>query len=271
VTVPLQAGNVDFTTGQSPRLARSLAGKRDLRTYARRQPANYNFIFLNVQHPNLRDIRVRQAIRYAIDVPALIAVQGESLSTRIYGCVPPELPSGYWADAPRYNRDVDKAKHLMQKAGVNSLKVDLDASSGGKAIGELIQANLAEIGITTNILLTRPANWITDVHVAQITYVGYLGGPDPYFNLEWFTTSQIKFWNWAFWTNKEFDQLLVQLGREIDPHKRTQIAIRMQQLMDESAAFIWVNQPVEHAAGTRHVQPAYDWDGNEVLQLFKAV
>src|SRR5438105_5062859 len=83
--------------------ARSLAGKRDLRTYAHRQPANYNFISVNVQHPNLRDIRVRQAIRYAIDVPALIAVQGESLSTRIYGCIPPELPSGYWPDAPRYN------------------------------------------------------------------------------------------------------------------------------------------------------------------------
>jgi hypothetical protein len=41
----------------------------------------------------------------------------------------------------------------MQKAGVSSLKVDLDASGAvagvAKALGELIQANLAEIGITT--------------------------------------------------------------------------------------------------------------------------
>src|SRR5919197_1514959 len=238
LTVPLQAGGVDFTTGLTARLARSLAGKRDLRTYAHRRPANYNFISVNVQHPNLRDIRVRQAIRYAIDVPALIAVQGESLSTRIYGCVPPELPSGYWADAPRYNRDVDKAKQLMQKAGVSSLKVDLDASGADKATGELIQANLAEIGITTNILLTRPADWITNVRKAQLTWTGYLGGPDPYFNLEWFNTPQIGFWNWAFWSNREFDRLLVRLGRGLNAHQRTEIAIRMQQLMDQSAGFL---------------------------------
>ncbi len=274
VAVPLQAGDVDFTTGLGARLAKSLVGHQGLQTYARRQVSNYNYITLNVQHPNLRDVRVRQAIRYAIDVPSLITVQGESQSSRIYSCVPPQLQSGYWPDAPRYNRDVDKAKHLMQQAGVSALKVDLEVSSGGanaKPEGELIQANLADIGITANVLLVRPKDWVTNVNRAQITLVGYLGGPDPYYNLEWFASSQIKFWNWAFWANKEFDQLLAQLGLVIDPHKRTQIAIRMQQLMDQSAAFIWINAPVEHAAGTLHVKPAYDWDGNEVLQLFKAV
>jgi hypothetical protein len=65
--------------------------------------------------------------------------------------------------------------------------------------------------------------------------------------------------------------LLVQLGRELNPHKRTEIAIRMQQLMDQSASFLWVNQPVTHFAGSRHVKPAFDWDGNEILHLFKAV
>src|SRR5579871_995678 len=101
--------------------------------------------------------------------------------------------------------------------------------SGGanaKPEGELIQANLADIGITANVLLVRPKDWVTNVNRAQITLVGYLGGPDPYYNLEWFASSQIKFWNWAFWANKEFDQLLAQLGLVIDPHKRTQIAIR---------------------------------------------
>jgi peptide/nickel transport system substrate-binding protein len=271
VTVPLQAGDVDFTTGLGARLAQSLAGNAKLQTFARRQVSNYNFLFLNVQHPNLRDLRVRQAIRYAIDVPSLIAVQGEPQSSRIYGCVPPQLQSGHWADAPRYNRDVAKAKSLLQQAGVSSLRVDLDASGGGKPVGELIQANLADIGITANVLLVRPKNWVTDVNVAQITYVGYLGGPDPYYNLEWFASSQIKFWNWAFWVNPEFDRLLAQLGLVIDPAKRSQIAIRMQQLMDQSGGFIWINSPVEHAAGTLHVKPAYDWDGNEALHLFKAV
>jgi peptide/nickel transport system substrate-binding protein len=274
LTVPLQAGDVDFTPGLGSRLAKPLAGNANLRTYARRQVSNYNFITLNVQHPNLKDIRVRQAIRYAVDVPSIIAVFGESQNSRIYGCVPPALQSGYWPDAPGYDRDLDKAKHLMQQAGVSALKVDLEVSSGGayaKPQGELIQANLADIGITANVLLVRPKDWVTNVNRAQITLVGYLGGPDPYYNLEWFSSSQIKFWNWAFWANPEYDRLLAQLGLVVDPKKRTQIAIRMQQLMDQSAGFIWLNAPTEHAAGSLHVKPAFDWDGNEALHLFKAV
>ena len=45
----------------------------------------------------------------------------------------------------------------------------------------------------------------------------------------------------------------------------------MQQLMDQSGGFIWINSPVAHDAGTLHVKPAFDWDGNEALHLFKAV
>jgi len=39
----------------------------------------------------------------------------------------------------------------------------------------------------------------------------------------------------------------------------------------QSAGFIWLNAPVEHDAASLHVNPAFDWDGNEALQLFKAV
>jgi peptide/nickel transport system substrate-binding protein len=195
----------------------------------------------------------------AIDVPALIALQGESLNARAYALIkPPQL--GYWPDAPHYNRDVDRARHLLKKAGVSALRVDL-ATSGNKAVGELIQSNLQEIGIATNILLNPPSDYDTNVKKAQLTYVNYGGGPDPYFTIEWFTTSQIGIWNWAFWSNKEFDRLLVALAREFNPHKRAEMAIRMQQLMDESAGFIWVNRTVLHSAGQPHVKPAFTWDG----------
>ena len=80
---------------------------------------NYVWIGLNVEKKPLDDIRVRQAIRKAIDVDQVILAGYNGTVTRANALLAPGL-LGYWADAPVYQRDVEGAKALLAEAGLAS-------------------------------------------------------------------------------------------------------------------------------------------------------
>ena len=53
---------------------------------------------INVQNPKLSDLRVRQAIRYAIDVPALTALSGLTSTKPAYALISEDMGVGYWPE-----------------------------------------------------------------------------------------------------------------------------------------------------------------------------
>ena len=64
--------------------------------------------------PSSRTSNVRQAIRYGIDVDSIVQAAYMGKAAVEYAMIPPGLV-GYWADAPKYKRDVAKAKEYLQK------------------------------------------------------------------------------------------------------------------------------------------------------------
>ena len=56
---------------------------------------------------------MRQAIRYAIDVPSIIEAAFEGRCERATAIIPPGMPIGYWADAPLYERDIDAGESVL--------------------------------------------------------------------------------------------------------------------------------------------------------------
>jgi len=272
VTVPLEAGESDFIDYISATDAKRLESSTDIEVYNYPSSLNYYLFYLNVQHPKLKDIRVRQAIRYGLDIPALIEAQDEDLSTRAYALISQGLGIGYWPDAPHYERDVAKAKSLLADAGVSGLELDCGvlgtSGTSAKTLGEVAQASLQEIGIKINILQNPQEEYFQKVEKQQLYFVGYGGAPDPWYQFEWFTCDQI--WNSSFWCDQEFDRLWDELGKEFDPDRRTQIGIEMQKLMDESAAFVWVNYWGVHHAGRKGIIPAFDPNGGPYPKYFRA-
>ena len=131
------------------------------------------------------------------------------------------------------------------------------------------QSNLADIGIKVNILLSPPDSYVKDRAVGQLYWTNYGGAPDPYYQFEWFTCAQFSLWDWAFWCNADYDNMWNQIAIEEDEAKRTQIAIKMQQLMDESASFVWSNYQFTNAVSRAGIQAVFDRNGNPVVQYFK--
>jgi peptide/nickel transport system substrate-binding protein len=237
---------------------------------------NYEWIAMNVQDPALSDINVRKAIRQAIDVPGIIEAAYDGVWQRARAIIPETMGLGYWADAPQYDRDVAQAKTYMQQAGVSSAKLTfscVDASSD-KIVAQVVQENLAEIGIDVTIDVQDAATfWNIPGNGGggdkrQLVYSYYVTEPDPAWSMEWWTTDQIDLWNWCGWSNKEFDQLYAEGTRTLDTAKRQEIYTQMQQIWDEDANMVWVAFMTNPYAYEKSLQAFFRPDGDPIFWRF---
>ena len=260
----LEAGEVDFSYVAPTAFARF--EENDEFKTEERTGLRFWWVGINPTHPKLRDIRVRQAIRYAIDVPGLLSVSFENRATRADAILPKSMTVGYWPDAPRYERDADKAKDLLEQAGVDELELTIfwfSGEPGSKEGTEVIQANLAEIGIEASISQLEQSAPVGEMgDRIELMYAPFSTAPDPYWSTQWFTCSQVGEYNYTFWCNKEYSKLDAAAAKEQDPERRTEMYIRMQELMDESSCFTWVAYPNLSYAYKPNLQVTLRPDGN---------
>lgn len=224
---------------------------------------DYQWIGINVEKPPLDNLKVRQAIRYAIDVDAIIAGAYNNTVPRADNLLAPGL-LGYWKDTPVYKHDPDKAKALLAEAGQTNISLTFtslnDATS--QAIAQIAQANLAEVGINVTLKpLDSGAYWALGDHDAskdlELTLIPYSSKFDPSFQTQWFLSDQVGVWNWQRWKSPEFDQLHKEAASILDKGEREKKYIRMQQLLDESASCIWITHGVHVFGHDKWFKPAF--------------
>jgi peptide/nickel transport system substrate-binding protein len=236
---------------------------------------NYNWIGMNVLHPKLADIRVRQAIRAAIDVPAILAGAFEGVQTRATGIIPPNMGIGYWEDAPVHERDVEEAKRLLSEAGVSnlSLKLTFTEEQGSKQLAQIAQQNLKEVGIDLELEQLDSATMFelgANLKERELFYVGYVTQLDPSWSTVWFTCSQFDEWNFMYWCDERYDELHFGAIKETDDAKRTEMYIEMQQRWDEAAHTVWTHWPTIYFGSTTAVKPAVLPTGYYVAHGFRS-
>jgi peptide/nickel transport system substrate-binding protein len=274
LTVALQSGEVDFTPVLGALDVRRLKGNSAFRTYSPIAPLDYYFIALDVQNPKLKDVRVRQAIRYAINIPEIIAANLLPASSRLPSLVAKQMGVGYWAGAPVYTRDVAKAKSLLAAAGAKNLTLELATPSIATQPGEpnnvmqVIKSNLAEAGITVDIIETPPNSYVAKAGFGQLMWTYYGGAPDPYYQFEWFQCSQIGVWNYSSWCDKQYSGLLPKLGQTSNVAQRDAISIEMQKLIDDAASYIWISTAVNFAASKSDTVAVFDRNANPLMHYF---
>src|SRR5699024_10016399 len=69
--------------------------------------------------------------------------------------------------------------------------------------------------------------------------------PDPWEASQWFVSDQVGIWNWERWTSEEYDRLYREGMRTIDPEKREEIYLKMQDIMEETGAYVWLTHEPE--------------------------
>jgi peptide/nickel transport system substrate-binding protein len=240
-------------------------------------PTNsYAWLGMNIENPKLKDINVRQAIRYGIDVPSILEAAYEGKAKQARAMIP-EGTLGYWEDAPLYERDVEKSRKYLAAAGLESLELELaiESTDEYRAWAEVIQQNLAEVGITITISSLDEATFWSigegdkglDVELFALTFTAM---QDPAWFAMWFTSDQVGVWNWMRWASPEYDALYKKGLSTVDEGERTSIYIEMQKLWDASANSVWItNQPKSYAYKPS-IEPVLYYGGNvPMLREFK--
>ncbi len=205
---------------------------------------DYGWIGMNVQDEILSDVNVRRAIRQALDIDSMIAAGFDGQVARAHALISPEMPIGYWEEAPVYQPDFEAARAHLDEAGVDELDLTIiiDEQVGSREIAEIAQANLAEIGINLQIDLLDGGEYREIARDAQqqLFYISFSNTADPSWATVWFSCEQVGDWNYQHWCNEEFQELHEAALVETDPDERHDMYIRMQEIMDEDAIAAWV-------------------------------
>ena len=260
-------------------------------TYARYQkspPANskltvagalqYMWLGMNTDHPKLKDIKVRQAIQHAIDINAVNQGAYSGTAELSYGIICPGLIGK--RNATNYTYDPVKARSLLDEAGVKNLSVTLRTLNNQERVlaSQIIQANLGAIGINVEILpLDSGPFWEMGQESKgdtwqdmEIWLMRYGAGPDPYGQFQWFVRDQVGIWNWERWSSDEFEKLFVELVAVSDSDERHKIAIRMQEIMEETGAYVFLTHEPEVFVHKDNVSPRFAPSGETMLSYFQS-
>ncbi len=228
------------------------------------QPGIANvWLGMNVEKPPFDDVRVRQAIQLALDVDQMLLAGYNGLAPRAHALIMPQVV-GYWPDAPVAKRDVAAARKLMADAGHAAgfqARITVQSQPVYQTMALVARAQLAEIGITIEVDAQDGGSFFSagkgdTGKTLELFMIRFNGKLDPNFLAQWFTTAQIGTWNWQRWSEPKFDALLDQASTELDDAKRTALMIQAQQLMKDSAAFVWLTYDVSVFAYHSWLTPA---------------
>ncbi|MFY9882838.1 MAG: ABC transporter substrate-binding protein [Pseudolabrys sp.] len=149
------------------------------------------YIGMNVKNPPFDNIKVRQAVAYAIPYQKIMDAVLFGLAKPLFGAVPDAPTEVAWPQPHKYNTDIAKAKALMAEAGYpngfdTTLSFDLGFAGVNEPLCVLTQESLAQIGIRTTINKVPGANWRTELNKKTLplytnVFSGWLDYPEYFF------------------------------------------------------------------------------------------
>ena len=185
---------------------------------------NCYWLSLSLKDPVLKDVRVRQAIAMAIDKQRVLQVMNGLGQVANGGFFSPLSP--YYQDGLAYSYNVSKAKSLIAEAGVPkdaTVKIWSSNRFPYEAVGQVVQANLATIGITAEYIPMEYdafANFTANSPAGMLLWAWELYYPSGSYIVDSaFTTSAEKAGccNYSWYASDSLDQLTVAAHHATDP------------------------------------------------------
>lgn len=211
---------------------------------------NVGYLSMNTEKSPFNRREVRQAISYALNRQAYIDAVYMGRATVAKNPFPKAIWS-YNDDVKDYEYNPEKAKALLAKAGLPSgfetelwtLPVSRAYNPAGKKMGELMQADLAAIGIKVKLMTY---DWPTYLEKAskgehqliQMGWNGDNGDPDNFMNILLSCAGVTSGSNNSRWCYKPYDQLIQEARKTPDQAKRTDLYKRAQVIIKEQAPWV---------------------------------
>ena len=244
----------------------------------------YSYLAFNLRDPILKDVRVRQAIAYAMDRGPLIHYLWRDQARPAASVLPPQ----HWAynDSVRhYDHDPLRARQLLDQAGYKPgadgirfhLTMKTSTEESTRLLAAVLQQQLREVGVALDIRTFEFATFYSDVvkGAFQLYSLRWIGGnedPDIFEHVFHSASFPPRRANRSYYSNPQVDALIEQARREIDQTKRKGIYGGIQQIVAEDLPYVnlwYLDNVLVHTPRVRNLQlsPRGDYEFLKTAEL----
>ncbi|MCY1713813.1 glutathione ABC transporter substrate-binding protein [Caproiciproducens galactitolivorans] len=265
----LQTGEADMIYPIPPEQIKTIDGTKDIKVES--VPSNIvYYVTLNMSHKPFNDVKVRQAMNYAIDKDAFVkAVYG---GYGDHATSPMASTTQYYSKQEEYAFNIEKAKELLKEAGYpDGFKTTIwsDNTSDSVKGMQFINQQLAQVGITAEVVPMEGATLNAKINEAKnaaeskidMWYVNWSpssgdadGALRSLFYSQMIPPANA---NTAYYSNPAVDKLLDQGLSETKPDKLTSVYAEAQKTIWNDAPWLFLGQPVVQYGIKNYVSNVY--------------
>jgi len=242
-------------------------------------PHTYPYALSCLDNSPFKDVRVRQAINYAVDREGLCKMLNGT-ARPASGLYPPEDPI-FGKPANRYEYDPERARALLAEAGYGpskrvKAKIMISTSGSGQMVpipmNEFMQQNFAAVGMDidfdvvewgTMLVAVRNDPGAPQSHGDNAINIS-LSFTDPSSMFRYYAKDSFSpvNYNWGHWDNQEATDLLRKAQATFDKNEQTALLARAHAIVVDQAPWLFIVHDLNPRALSKKVagfRPAQSW------------
>jgi peptide/nickel transport system substrate-binding protein len=259
-TLLLKSGDVDITRDVLQSEYASLEADPELDVTSKETLRTY-FMYINEGKAPFDDVRVRQALSYALDRQEIVdtALEGVAGSAAV-GIFPDILSWSANEKLEPYDYNEEKALELFSAAGITPgsdgklyyngepFTIEIQTytkQAAHQPMAEVIASQFEKIGITTTIKIAETSSISADATAGKYDLALYawgvapVGDPD-YFMSSHFLSTGTYASTWLHYKNEQVDEWILEARAEPDNEKRAELYDKVQEQIQNDAVLIYI-------------------------------
>ena len=212
-------------------------------------------LYLNHAVEPFNDVRVRQALCYAVDVDAMLALTAGGHGTKVGSSMYPAFTKYFDASlADAYPHDAEKAKALLAEAGYpDGFSFTITVPSNYQPhvdTAEVLVEQLSQVGITAQIDLVDWNTWLEDVYGNRNFETTVVGFDSSILNASgmlarWVTGSDQNMINYS---DPDYDAAYAAAQATVDDAEQTAYYKECLQILSDTAANVYLQDLADFVA-----------------------
>lgn len=244
IVMDLEGGSIDMFARLTPQQAEQLSDKYEV------LEGTMNLVqalYLNHDVKPFDDIRVRQALCYAVDKQKVMEFVSDGKGTAIGSSMFPSFGKYYMEElSDAYQTDLTKARELLNEAGYpDGFSMTLTVPSNYTQhveTAQVLKEELKQIGVEVSIQQVEWDTWLSDVYTNKEYQSTVIGVDATTLSaralLERFTSTASN--NFINYSNEKYDAAFLSAMKSIDDTEKTKYYKECETILSEDAANVYI-------------------------------